>query len=562
MAKKTQLDGFVPRRSPSAISASRSLQDRRLPATDVSGLRRREVVEARTQPAVPATTLAPSRQHGLTRQDVDDSLREIDEQTAKKPAKPVHRGSLKSRRRRMIKWAVIAIVLVLLIAGGFLAAKALIAGSSVFKGDVFGLIQQKKLQQDANGRTNILVLGTSEDDPGHDGAHLTDSIMILSVDQTNKNAYMVSIPRDLQVKYGQACGAGYSGKINEYFNCVNEDWTSDSAETERQTAARQFFGDVVGLDLQYSVHVNYTVMRDVVKALDGITVTIESRDPRGQMDSNFDWKCKGGNAYASQATMIKNCPPSGHFIDYPNGPATLDAEHALYLAQARGDIAPTYGFEQSNFDREKNQQKIIVAIKEKAMGSGTLTNLGKVTDLIDALGSNLRTNFQTSEIRTLVSLAQDIPSSAINSVNLIDNEIMTGDAQPAAGLYNFTQLQAYIKKKIYATGISKEDPHVIVLNASGVTGAAQVEADKLTALGMTVDAVDNAPAALSASTNTIYQVSKDAKSKTAAKLSELYGAKPVVKTELTGVTIGEQTNYVIILVSANTSATGNTTTDQ
>lgn len=63
---------------------------------------------------------------------------------------------------------------------------------------------------------------------------------------------------------------------------------------------------------QYSVHVNYTVMRDVVKALDGITVTIESRDPRGQMDSNFDWKCKGGNAYASQATMIKNCPPSGH----------------------------------------------------------------------------------------------------------------------------------------------------------------------------------------------------------------------------------------------------------
>lgn len=90
--KKTQLDGFVPRRSPSAISASRSLQDRRLPATDVSGLRRREVVEARTQPAVPATTLAPSRQHGLTRQDVDDSLREIDEQTAKSQRNPSTAG--------------------------------------------------------------------------------------------------------------------------------------------------------------------------------------------------------------------------------------------------------------------------------------------------------------------------------------------------------------------------------------------------------------------------------------------------------------------------------------
>lgn len=149
-------------------------------------------------------------------------------------------------------------------------------------------------------------------------------------------------------------------------------------------------------------------MRDVVKALDGITVTIESRDPRGQMDSNFDWKCKDGNAYASLATMKKNCPPNGHFIDYPNGPVKLDAEHALYLAQARGDIAPTYGFEQSNFDREKNQQKILVAIKEKAMSGGTLTNLGKVSGLVDALGNNLRTNFDTSEIRTLMSLSQII----------------------------------------------------------------------------------------------------------------------------------------------------------
>lgn len=557
MVKKPQIDGFVPRRAPGIIGVPQSTAQRPV----ASGIRRREYSQS-NDAETSVSTLAPSAQHGLTRQDVDESLKEIDAQHATTPQKVRHRGSFNGRRRRIIKWGIIALVVAIIAVGVVLMAKALIASSSVFKGDVFGLIQQKKLQQDANGRTNILILGTSEDDPGHQGAHLTDSIMVLSVDQTNKNAYMISIPRDLQVKYGQACNSGYAGKINEYFGCVNDDWTSTSAETERQAASRTFFGDIVGLDIQYSVHVNYTVMRDVVKALDGITVTIESRDPRGQMDSNFDWKCKGGNAYASRATMIKNCPPNGHFIDYPNGPVTLDAEHALYLAQARGDTAPTYGFEQSNFDREKNQQKILVAIKEKAMSSGTLTNLGKVTGLIDALGSNLRTNFETSEIRTLITLGQDIPSTAIDSVNLIDSDIMSGDAQPSAGLYNFTQLQAYIKKKIYATGISKEDSHVIVLNASGVAGAAQVESDKLTALGMTVDATGNAPSNTSVTTNTIYQVGKTAKTKTAEKLAQLYGVTPKVATSVPGVTAGEQTDYILILVTANTSATGNTSAGQ
>ena len=157
------------------------------------------------------------------------------------------------------------------------------ASSHIFKGDIFGLIQQKELKADSNGRSNILLLGTSEDDPGHEGSYLTDSIMILSISQSKKDAYMISIPRDLYVKYRRSCNSGNAGKINEYFNCVNSDWSSTEAEDERQAASRKFFGNIVGLDLQYSVHVNYTVLRDLVSALGGIKVTIESRDPRGQM---------------------------------------------------------------------------------------------------------------------------------------------------------------------------------------------------------------------------------------------------------------------------------------
>jgi hypothetical protein len=291
-------------------------------------------------------------------------------------------------------------------------------------------------------------------------------------------------------------------------------------------------------------------MRDLVGALGGITVTIESRDPRGQMDSNFDWKCRGGSARASLATMKQNCPPNGHFIDYPNGPVTLDAEHALYLAQARGDAAPTYGFEQSNFDREKNQQKVIVAIKEKALSTGTVTNFSKVSGLIDALGNNLRTNFETSEFRTLMSLSQDIPSTSIQSISLIDNDLVTDSAQPRAGLYDFSEIQAFIRKKFNSSPLSREGAHVVVLNASGIAGAAQAEADKLMALGMEIDQVGNAPAEKTYTANVVYQISKT-KPLSLAKLSAVYGVAP--KTSAPPVAVNGTTDYVIILAAPTPS---------
>src|SRR5437016_13429134 len=47
-------------------------------------------------------------------------------------------------------------------------------------------------------RINILLLGYGG--PGHDGAYLTDSIMVLSIRPGTHEATMVSLPRDLWVK--------------------------------------------------------------------------------------------------------------------------------------------------------------------------------------------------------------------------------------------------------------------------------------------------------------------------------------------------------------------------
>lgn len=534
------VDGFVPRR--------RQEKEPRKIQGALSSSRESSIKPVESQSEdIQADSLKRSGK-GLSRSDIDESLKSIDNDNlgdagSARKVRRTHPG-----RRKIIKRLILGLLLIGLLLAGWMGVKLLIASGNIFKGDVLGLIQQKELKKDANGRSNVLILGTSEDDEGHEGATLTDSLMVVSIDQAKKDAYMISIPRDLYVKYGMACNAGYEGKINEYFNCVNDDWNSEDAETERLTASRKFFGDILGLDIQYSVHVNYTVMRDLVKAVDGITVKIESRNKNGILDSNFDWKC--GKHYE----RVKNCPPRGHFIDFPNGEVHLDAERALYLAQARGVGVPTYGLEESNFDREKNQQKILVALKDKAVSTGTLSNFGKVTGIIDALGNNLRSNVDTSEIRTVIDLGLKIPNENIKSISFVEEgkELMGTSnyggisvVAPTAGVFNYSELQAYIKRELAADAVTKEAAKVVVLNGSGIEGKGKQEADKLEAMGVEILAIDNSPLDIQTG-NTVYQLSTK-KPATTARLEKLYSTKPSEKPLPFALDQAEGADYVIIV---------------
>jgi LCP family protein required for cell wall assembly len=481
---------------------------------------------------------------GLTRRDVQESLSGINDAPApvdKKRKWPFSKKSrtsdTKLKKRRVTKWAIIAVITLLVLVGGWIAYKTLWASGNIFKGNIIlGLTQSQPLKTDTNGRSNILILGTSEDDPGHGGAYLTDSMMVVSIDQKNKTASMFSIPRDLYVKYGMACNSGYQGKINEFFNCVNDDYTTKEAEEQRLSETQAFVGEIFGMDIQYGVHVNNTVIKDAVNAVGGVDVDIQgSNGDPGILDRNFDWRCN------YKCNLVK----------YDNGVHHLDGEHALYLAMARGDIAPTYGLGNSNFDREKNQQKIIVALKEKAVSTGTLTDLGKVTGLIDSLGNNLRTTFETSEIRTLMKLGSDIPSSSIKTLSLFGDEnslVKSGNyngasvVMPAAGIFDYSDIRTFLKQKLSTDAVTREGAQVVVLNGSGVAGVAQTEADKLTEAGFIVSEVGNAPEGTYGDVE-VYQVGQGMTG-TKARLESAFGVK--TKTTAPPVEVAEGTNFVVI----------------
>ena len=485
------------------------------------------------------------------RDSISSSLEAIDQNTPKTP----HQKRKKSRKKkRIIKISSIIIGIIVLIVGGFLVYKALGMMGNVLDGNPFDIFQQQALKEDAYGRSNILIVGTTDDDPTRkaegDGI-LTDSMMILSVNQTTKDAYMFSIPRDLWVQYNTACSAGYEGKINVMFGCI-ADGDTEEAETARLDGIREFVGDIFDIDLQYAVHVRSNVVSDAVNAVGGVTVKVESRDPRGVLDASIDWMCTQGNPTAEEKQ--KRCP-TGHYIDFPIGDNEMDGDKAMWFSRARGvGYGETYGLEQSNFDREQNQQRVIIALKDKALSTGTLTDFSKITKLMDAMGENLRSNVEAKEVRTIMSLASEITNDNIKRLSFVeeDNMLMTTGSvggqsvvQPSAGLYNYSDIRAFLRKEIYATDVSKENASVIVLNSGTTSGLAQETADELEELGMNIIATDNVPEDYTEGANIYRLVAEDQKTATAKKLKELY--KKEIKQGNPPFAIEAEADFVVII---------------
>lgn len=344
---------------------------------------------------------------------------------------------IKPRWKRILKRVCILLLMLALLAGLWLGWKFISNNVKLFGWQgLVDMFRTTKLEGEDEGRVNILLAGNSSDDPGHSGAELTDSIMIASINTKDKTGYIVSIPRDL---YIDIPGSGYA-KINEAYQDGKKAGFSEPGYAPGgmgllEKAITQHFG----LDIQYYALVNYTALKEAVDAVGGITIAIESSDPRGLYDPSPD--------------LANNRKP---LVNLPNGEVTLDGQQALGLARARGNARGSYGYGQSDFTRTENQRKLLVGIREKATATSTLANPVKIGQLLDVMGSNIETDFKPSELRRLHQLSQEIPESKIASislndadgVNLLENyRTKRGQSAliPAAGIDDYTAIQAYLK---------------------------------------------------------------------------------------------------------------------
>ena len=431
--------------------------------------------------------------------------------------------------RRHLK---LTIVLIILVGGGAAAyfygdrlISKLTGGKSGLVDLVKTVVSEKvtPLKMDAKGRTNIAIFGTSgydmtgaEGHAVHDGAQLTDSLMIMSVDQNAKNAVTMSLPRDLKVGR-EAC---YTGKINEVFACASNNGKNEEAGA---TAVMKELSTISGIEMHYYVHVNWGSLVQIVNALGGITVTVD--------DDINDYYYTGIRMKAGVPTV-------------------LDGEKALGLARAR------HGSVGGDFTRGENQQKVLVGIKNKITEKGL--DIPAMINLVNILGDNLRTNVNIEEIKTAAKVFSNFNPANIASAPLTglkDGDLVRNASFPVGGLdisfvipsagaQNYTKIQQYLDSKIADYSDSPATSRILVLNGTNESGIAANEKLELEKAGFRVTGTSNAPAGEYTEKVMVYNLGN--KEQTKQKLEAYYRTTVKAVNELpAGI---EKTNYDFIVI--------------
>jgi LCP family protein required for cell wall assembly len=446
-----------------------------------------------------------------------------------------------NRWRAIRRWSLrSATVLVVLAIGisGFLFSQGFIKAHKVFKGGAKPVaalqhnVSPSLLKTEGDGRINVLLLG--RDGGSHSNPDLTATMMVASIDPVNHTVILLSLPSNLWIDEPnqgnmKLSAAWQSGEFAEEGKSLSGS-TDPAAMKAGFSEVDKTVTAILGVNIDYNAIMNFQAFEQAVDTLGGITITAPSALSDPSMAA-----LNQGNAILAQPGM-----------QLFNGMQTLNY---LRSVQTSSDAA-----------RDQRAQAALLAIKQKATSLGTISNPVKLSGLLSAFGNNLTTDMSLSDASSLYSVIAGISSADVTTIGLSNsvNQLITPTVEenqsvmtPAAGLYNYTAIQAYVRSQLTDSFLIREHASVEVLNGTAISGLASTETQLLSSYGYTTLPAANAPSNSYASTELI-DLSKGTDPYTKNYLQKRLGIKAIQTLPNKSI----QTNgadFVIILGSNETT---------
>lgn len=367
---------------------------------------------------------------------------------------------LKRRRLKTIlkKLVPITIVLGLLIAFAFFLTT--LSSPSVIN----FIISGTSLNSD-EGRVNILLLGMAGGT--HDGATLTDTILIASYNLKTRRLHIISIPRDLWLP-----------SLRTKANAV---YQVGLTQKNGLNFSKTVMGNVVGLPIHYGLRVDFNGFVKIIDALGMIDVEVErtfddyiypikgyEKDLCGYIEEEREFseeEAKTLNIEAGKRKIfiapdgkiatdsaeedkgIKYFSCRYEHIHFDKGLIRMDGETVLKFVRSRHG---TNG-EGSDFARSARQEKVLQAIRNKVLSLETLTNPQKIGDLIQILGNSIDTDVAIKDIAEFYKFSKDLGKTY--SIVLDDSILFHPSPADYGGSYvlisqddDFSIIHEYINK--------------------------------------------------------------------------------------------------------------------
>ncbi len=224
----------------------------------------------------------------------------------------------------------------------------------------------------------VLLLGVDSEYDGlsNNAAFNGDSIMLITFNPKTLSATIFSIPRDTYVPI--ACNNNKSNKIN-------------SAAGYGTKCMIDTIQNLIDINIDYYVKINFKGVVSLVDALGGVTLDIDKPDFRKNGNINCGDKiCEQDSNRSFGENLIYITPG-------PN--QTINGEQALAYSRNR------HQFASSDFKRIEHQQAVVTAIANKTK---TIRSIDTFYKLLNAVSNNIDTNMSTKEILNFYNVGKNI----------------------------------------------------------------------------------------------------------------------------------------------------------
>lgn len=332
-----------------------------------------------------------------------------------------YRAEKKTGKKKFFKFSLIALLAgVVLYTGYILYWPAITLLNQIAKQpqSVLSLIQNPNGEvKSDNGRTNYLLVGIDKRARESYSYSLggkevknnfrTDSIMVVSVDKNTKQVAMISLPRDTWVKIPAFKGVNsYSAKINAVYETGE---ANNYSEGGGLGLLAKKVEEILGIPIHYSSRIDFQGFKKGVDTLGGIEVNVEK---------TFD-----DYRYPIEGKESANCGSTSDYCRYKQlhfnkGLTRMDGTTALEYARSREG---TNG-EGNDFARARRQQKVLLAVREKALKVDNLFDPAKLNNLFKDFGEAVQTDLDISAIIGTYNLAKDLKVENAASLVLDNSE--------------------------------------------------------------------------------------------------------------------------------------------
>jgi anionic cell wall polymer biosynthesis LytR-Cps2A-Psr (LCP) family protein len=294
------------------------------------------------------------------------------------PYEPPAPPPLKQRDPLWAKICVIIGALIMVGSGAIVVVPKVIANWATDNIPREDLIPPELRGDNIDGAINLLLLGMDERANNSTQPIRADTIMIVNIPKTHDAIYMISIPRDAEVDipdFPQTNFRGWRTKINAAFagGARTKDGKPDPSPEGRKRGANlviKTLNQLVpgGIQFNGAAIINFVGFKNVLKAVGGVTLCVDEETRSIHYDKN--------NKYHT------NEVPYNQRKIYKKACQHMEYWEALDFARQRH-------FRDGDYVRQRHQQQLLMAIFKKLASKGTLTDLGKITELQKAAGGLL-----------------------------------------------------------------------------------------------------------------------------------------------------------------------------